>query len=183
MLSLMSILDTIRSRYSCRSYKPESVPREQIEQCLEAARLAPSACNKQPWRFKVVIDQTQRRNIVENGFLGGLPMLWALDAPVFIVIGMIRSVVTHRIAPQLSGVDYPWVDIGIAGEHLVLQATELGLGTCWIGWIRPKRIRTMLGWSKSTRPVAVITLGLPAEAPSETQRRPRKGLNEISEWL
>ena len=93
----------------------------------------------QPWRFAVVQSPELRRRIVEEGFLPGIKMTWAIDAPVHVVIGMERSLVTHRIAASVSGVDYPWVDIGIAGEHLVLAATELGLGTCWIGG-------SSLGW-------------------------------------
>ena len=85
----------------------------------------------------MVRDAALRRRVVTDGFLPGLAMPWALDAPVLVVIGMQTTFVTHHLAPQLSGVNYPWIDIGIAGEHLVLAATELGLGACWIGWIRP----------------------------------------------
>ena len=91
----------------------------------------------------------------------GARMTWALDAPVHVVIGMERSFVTHRLAASVSGVDYPWVDIGIAGEHLVLAATELGLGTCWIGWIKPRVVRKLLGWPAAVKPVVVITVGYP----------------------
>ena len=129
---------TIARRVSCRAYQTTPVAEAQVMQILEAAQLAPSACNQQPWRFAVVRDPELRRRIVQEGFLPGARMGWALDAPVHVVLGMERSFITHRLGPQVSGVDYPWVDIGIAGEHLVLAATELGLGTCWIGWIKPK---------------------------------------------
>ena len=71
---------------------------------------------------------------------------------------MQTSFLTHRLAASVSGVDYPWVDIGIAGEHLAPAATELGLGTCWIGWIKPRSIARMVGWPRSVEPVAVITV-------------------------
>ena len=103
----------IARRVSCRAYLPKPVPETQVMQILEAARLAPSACNQQPWRFAVVRDQDLRRRIVEEGFLPGIKMAWAIDAPVHVVIGMERSFVTHRLAASVSGVDYPWVDIGI----------------------------------------------------------------------
>ncbi len=155
-----------------------------IRQILEAARLAPSACNQQPWRFVVVTQPEVRRRIVEEGFLPGIKMTWAIEAPVHMVMGMETSFVTHRLAASVSGVDYPWVDIGIAGEHLVLAATELGLGTCWIGWIRPKVIAKIVGWPTSIRPTVVITVGYPTEKETEQPPTPRrKPLEEIVQWL
>lgn len=179
-----NLSDLIAHRVSCRGYQPTPVPPEQLQQILEAARLAPSACNQQPWRFAVVQNADLRRRIVEEGFLPGFNMIWALNAPVHIVIGMERSFVTHRIGAQVSGVDYPWIDIGIAGEHLVLAATELGLGTCWIGWIKARQIAKIVGWSRSIKPVVVITLGYSSE--SESGRLPatrRKPLAELAQWL
>lgn len=140
----MFVRDAIARRVSCRAYQPTPVSQAQLMQILEAARLAPSACNQQPWRFVVVRVLDLRRRIVEEGFLPGIKMTWAIDAPVHVVIGMERSFVTHRIAASVSGVNYPWVDIGIAGEHLVLAATELRLGTCWIGWISWSRYAGLL---------------------------------------
>lgn len=153
-------------------------------QILDAARLAPSACNQQPWRFAVVRELDLRRRIVEEGFLPGIKMAWAIEAPVHVVIGMERSFVTHRLAASVSGIDYPWVDIGIAGEHLVLAATELGLGTCWIGWIKPRVITGIVGWPSSVKPVVVITLGYArdpdAATPPASRRKP---LSSLVRWL
>ena len=117
----MPVSAAIARRVSCRAYQPTPVPHAHLMQILEAARLAPSACNQQPWRFAVVRDADLRRRIVEDGFLPGARMTWALDAPVHMVIGMERSFVTHRLAPSVSGVDYPWADIGIAecAEHVL----------------------------------------------------------------
>ena len=180
----MTVRDAIARRVSCRAYQPTPVPQAQLMHILEAARLAPSACNQQPWRFAVVRNPGLRRRIVEEGFLPGIKMTWAIDAPVHVVIGMERSFVTHRLAASVSGVDYPWVDIGIAGEHPVLAATELGLGTCWIGWIKPRAIARIVGWPRSVKPVVVITVGYPSEV--ETEKLPasrRKSLDEIVSWL
>jgi nitroreductase len=179
-----SVADTIARRVSCRAYQPTPVPQAQLMHILEAARLAPSACNQQPWRFAVVRDLGLRRRIVEEGFLPGIKMTWAIDAPVHVIIGMQRSFVTHRLAASVSGVDYPWVDIGIAGEHLVLAATELGLGACWIGWIKPRAIARLVEWPRRVKPVVVITVGYPADV--ETGILPtcrRKPLDEIVRWL
>jgi nitroreductase len=138
----------------------------------------------QPWRFAVVRNPDLRRRIVEEGFLPGIKMTWAIDAPVHVVIGMERSLVTHRLAASVSGVDYPWVDIGITGEHLVLAATELGLGTCWIGWIKPRVVAKLVGWSAFVKPVVVITVGYPEHSgtgPLPASRR--KPLAELVKWL
>jgi len=174
----------IACRVSCRSYQTSPVPQDHLLRILEAARLAPSACNQQPWRFAVVRDAALRRRIVEEGFLPGSRMGWALDAPVHVVLGMERSFIAHRLGPQVSGVDYPWVDIGIAGEHLVLAATELGLGTCWIGWIRPPVLAKIVGWPASVKPVVVITVGYASNAePVQLPASRRRPLTELVRWL
>lgn len=181
---LGKLMEVISHRVSCRSYKPDPVPEAHLIKILEAARLAPSACNAQPWRFGVVRDAETRRRIVEEGFLPGASMKWALDAPVHIVVGMERSLITHRLGAAISGIDYPWVDIGIAGEHLVLAATALGLGTCWIGWIRPEKIGTIVGWTKNVRPVVVITVGYPKDPGGGVlPSLRRKNLSEIVRWI
>lgn len=178
------LMDLISRRTSCRAYKTDPVPHEQVEQMLEAARLAPSACNKQPWRFAVVRDAALRSRIVKEGFLPGIKMDWALDAPVHIVLGMATSFVTHRLGVAFSGVNYPWVDIGIAGEHLVLAATELGLGTCWIGWISPPKVAQIAGWARTVRPVVVITVGYPLDpAAAKLPAERRQPLADLVKWL
>ena len=182
--SSLGLMSTIARRVSCRAYAHDPVPQEHLTHILEAARLAPSACNQQPWRFAVVRAREPRHRIVEQGFLPGIKMTWALDAPVHVVIGMETSFLTHRLAASVSGVAYPWVDIGIAGEHLVLAATELGLGTCWIGWIRPRIVARLVGWPRSVKPVAVITVGYPSQTePGATRVSPRKALADLVSWL
>ena len=176
----MNFLELCKTRFSCRNYLPDPVPRETIEKILEAARLAPSACNRQPWRFAVIAAPDKRRALFEKGILPGLGMDWIPDAPVLIALGMEKSWTTHIAAPLLSKVDYPWIDIGIAGEHLALAAAELGLGTCWIGWIKPDPIRRIVEWPRSIRPCAIFTLGRPAE--SQATRAQRRPLQELVRW-
>lgn len=176
----MPFIDLVRSRYSCRAYKSDPVSREHIERMIEAARLAPSACNKQPWRFAVVRDEATRMRLVNESFLPGIPMRWAGDAPVIIALGMERSLVTHKLAPGLSGIEYPLLDVGIAGEHLVLQAAEQGLGTCWIGWIKSKKVREIVGWPRGIEAVSLITVGWPAATPVSASRL---GAADIVKWV
>ena len=90
-------IELVRHRTSCRSYEPKPVPREYLELMLEAARLAPSACNKQPWRFAIVTDEAVRMRLINEAFLKGIPMKWAQNAGAIIALGMEKSAITHKI--------------------------------------------------------------------------------------
>lgn len=172
-------IDLVKKRRSVRSYKPDPVPRELIEKCLEAVRHAPTACNTQSWKFIVVEGELKERLVAES--LGGLvvPNRFATGAPVIVVIAADPDFVTHRIGGTFKGIDYRLIDAGIAGEHFVLQAAELGLGTCWIGWFDQKAVKRVLslpgGWAVS----AMITVGYPLDRPGEKKR---KELQDISEF-
>ena len=135
----MMFMELVKKRESTRSYSPKSVPREHIDRCLEAARLAPSACNSQPWSFIVVDDESQKNEIVDKT----MSKLYTLNkfvktAPVLIVVITEHSVYSARMGGALRNVKYNLIDIGIACDHLTLQAAELGLGTCWLGWFHEK---------------------------------------------
>ena len=179
MLLLPSL---IQKRRSCRAYRPDPVPQDLIEILLEAARQAPSACNRQPWRFAVVTRPETRAAIASRGLLPGLSLHWVATAPVLIVMGLRHHFLTHRLAPLISGVAYANIDLGIAGQHLVLQAAELELGTCWIGWIRPRVIRKLVGWPRSIRPSILFTVGWPQES-ADAQPRPRLPLADLARWI
>lgn len=163
-------IDLVRKRKSIRGYRPDPVPRDMIEKCLEAARYAPSACNTQCCRFIVAEGDVKDRLATEC--LGELPVQnrWAVQAPVIVVIATARSLITHRLGAGIKGIQYDLIDAGIAGEHFILQATELGLGTCWIGWFKKKKVRDILdipsGWHISS----MITLGFPSESPADIDR-------------
>lgn len=175
-MDIESFLALAKARTSCRSYKMDAVPDPMIENCLEAARLAPSACDKQPWRFAVVKDPAKRAEICRSGLLPALPMPWLADAPVIIAVCAETNFITHKLAPAVSGVPYHLLDLGIAGEHLVLAAQSQGLGTCWIGWFKAKKVKKILSLPKTWRPVSLISLGFPDRT---GEPRPRKKLDEI----
>ena len=170
------LIDTIKKRRSIRKYKDDPVPRDMVEACIEAARHAPSASNVQGWRFFAVEGELKDRLVKEA--MGGIvvPNKWARTAPVVVALAMKLNLVTDRLGAKVKDIDYHLVDAGIAGEHFVLQAAELGLGTCWIGWFNKKAVRRLLeipaGWDIP----ALITLGFPAEEPKPKERRP---LDEI----
>jgi len=160
----MTLDETIRLRRSCRRYDSSSpVPRDLLRECVEAARLAPSACNSQPCRFVIVDEPPAVAEIRCACRLPGIPHPWWEDVNVFVALCAERSVLTHRIAPAFTRIPYHLLDLGIAGEHFVLAATERGLGTCWIGWFRERPLRRLLGIPRRVRVFSLITVGYPAE--------------------
>jgi nitroreductase len=174
----MKTLDTIiADRRSVRSYLDRPVEPEKIKRAVEAARLAPSACNVQPWRFIAVTDPVLRQRIVKEGLGIVVSNPWAATAPVIMVACSDRHLLTHHIAERIQGVQYHLIDMGIALEHLVLKATELGLGTCYIGWFRGKNIKRILQLPSSWNVECLVTLGYSREAPAGPS--PRKALDDI----
>ncbi len=177
-----NFLKLVSRRFSCRAYQDTPVPSEMIHKCLEAARLAPSACNKQPWRFVVVTEPRLRARLCDEGLLPGLPMPWLHQAPVIVALCAETSFVTHKVAPMLSGVDYRLVDLGIAGEHFVLAAEAQGLGTCWIGWFREKAVKRILGIPRSCRVFSLLSLGHPVESSDPASRMELEQIAYSEQW-
>ncbi|MGA2089912.1 MAG: nitroreductase family protein [Endomicrobiales bacterium] len=166
----------ISQRRSVRNYLDRPVEEEKLRAVLEAAREAPSACNAQPWRFVAVIDPVLRDSVAARGLGGVVPNAWAKTAPVIIVVCSTLELLTHRVGEAVQGVSYHLIDLGIAMEHVVLKATELELGTCYIGWFNAKPIHKLLDLSPSWKVECLITLGYPAEIPGLSSR---KDLSEI----
>jgi nitroreductase len=173
----ISFLELAKKRQSVRKYLTTPVPREKIERCLEAARLAPSACNSQPWEF-IVVEGELKDRLAPALVAGAYSMnRFACDAPVWIVVLRRPSGYAARLGGMLRGVQYNLIDIGIAGDHLTLQAAEEGLGTCWLGWFNEKQAKKILNLPRSVRIDIVISLGYAAD---ETIRdKKRKPLDEI----
>lgn len=175
----MSFLELAKKRLSCRDYLDKPIPSEVLAYCLEAARLAPSACNRQPWRFIIVEDPELRTQLSSRALLPGIPMPWVASAPVIVVLCARKNIGVHNIAPMVSGINYHLIDLGIAGEHFVMAAAEQELGSCWIGWFKAKAVRKILNLPRTFEPVSLIALGYPAAPMAE---RPRLPLSEISEF-
>ncbi|MFA6567881.1 MAG: nitroreductase family protein [Victivallales bacterium] len=175
-------LELVKKRRSCRDYSEAPVPDELIANCLEAASLAPSACNKQPWRFMIVKDCELRRHLCSEGLLPGLPMPWMMKSPVIVVLCAETSMFTHFVAPLVSKVQYHLIDIGIAGEHFVLAAEAQGLGTCWIGWFNGKKVRKILNLPRSLKVLSLISLGYPASPTEPRDGTKRMEPEEISRY-
>lgn len=172
----MNFLDLVKRRQSTRRYEPgRRIPRETLERCLEAARLAPSACNSQPWSFVVVDDPVQVRALAEES-CGHPPYglnRFAADASAIVAVVTEKMKLAARLGAQFRGVQYSLVDVGIAGEHLILQAAEEGLGSCWLGWFNERAVQRRLGIPRGRKVALLICLGYPIAGELRPQvRRP-----------
>jgi nitroreductase len=171
--------EIISQRRSVRKFKNKPVPRELIDKCIEAARLAPSACNSQPWHYVVFDDKeakTKFEDVVFTGVYAGMKKL-AAGAPVLIaVVAKTLPDATTSLGQIISGTKFYLIDQGIATEHLVLKAHELGLGTCWVGWFDNKKAKKALGLALTAAAHILIALGYPDESP---EPRARKKFEEI----
>ena len=158
----MNFEEVLLKRRSIRRYKDAPVPREKTLKILEAARIAPSASNKQPWHFIVVENRETIKQLAKSE--------WAAKAPLMIV----------GLADQEASPNWCSNDLGIAFEHIALAATNLGLGTCWMGQTgREDLIRKLLDVPDKLRPVAVMPIGVPDETPAPKER---KSLDDIVSW-
>ena len=166
----MTLKELINKRQSVRKYKSEAVPPEAIAACIEAARLAPSACNAQPWKFIVVDDETLKRQVGETAASLGMNS-FCLNAPCIVAVALEKPNLTSAIGSVLKDKEYTLIDIGIAAEHFCLQAVELGLGACMVGWFQEKKVRQLLGVPKNKRIPLLITIGYPDDAPREKVRK------------
>jgi nitroreductase len=177
----MDFLDLVQRRRSFRKYSDRPIPREDILKCLEAARLAPSACNSQPWHF-IVIDEPQLRKRAAKRIFSGVYAMnkFAEEAPVLIAVVTEKSKLLASFGGQVRDTSYCLIDIGIACEHLILQARELGIGSCWIGWFDEKALKEELKIAKHKKIDIVISLGYDAE--EKIPSKNRKSLSEISSF-
>ena len=158
----MKFEEVLERRRSIRKYKDAPVSKEKILKILEAARIAPSAGHRQPWHFVVVENKETIRKLAKRE--------WAAEAPVMIV----------GLADQAASQNWWGNDLGIALEHIVLAATNLGLGTCWMGQTgRHELVKSLLDIPDNFTVIAVIPIGVPDETPAPKER---KSLDTIVSW-
>ncbi len=174
----MTFIELVKRRQSVRAYKSDLVEREKIEQCLESARLAPSASNSQPWKF-IVIDEPELKTEIATKTFGKLVTFnhFTLQAPVLVVVVTENSRFITKVGEFIKNKEYNHFDVGIAVEHFCLQATELGLGTCIMGWFDEKTIKTILKIPKNKRIDLIITLGYAKN--EDIRPKSRKSIDEI----
>jgi nitroreductase len=173
MINGDEMLDIIRTRQSDRSYRSKPVEKEKIERITEAGRLAPSACNSQPWKFIIVNDRNllERLAVAASAKLLGINSFVA-QAPLQIVVVREKANITSRLGGTVKDKDYSLIDIGIASENICLQARAEGLGSCMIGWFDEKMVKEILNIPRSKRVELLITIGYPERDPREKRRKP-----------
>lgn len=172
----MNFLEIANARQSCRSYdESRAVEPEKLAAILEAGRLAPSACNGQPYHFTVC--QGEMATEVEKATRGmGSMNKFATQAPVCIVISEEPYVKSAALGAKLTGIDYRSIDIGIAAAYLTAEATAQGLSTCILGWLTDDKVRKICGLESAVH--LVITLGY-AREDEVLRSKKRKELSEL----
>lgn len=172
------MIKAIETRRSIRKYKNKPVEEEKIKELIESARLAPSGDNSQPWNFIIVKSQEMREKLAAVSH----NQKWMAQAPLFIVcVADIRSRIKDGELFIDESSDIPEVkqmirDTAIAAEHIVLQAEDMGLGTCWIAWFKQKEIKEVLGVPDDKYVLSIIIVGYADEEPN---MRPRKNAEDI----
>lgn len=173
---LNNILNLLQNRKSVRVYNNKHIDKGTILSCLEAARLSPSACNKQPWEFIVM---KNNKSTIGKLFVGKFyPNKFAEKAPIVIAVIANPDEKTSRMAEYIHGEKYYLVDIGIACSNLILRAWELGLGSCIIGWFDKDLAHHLLQLPKRKQVIALITLGY-FDRRISSKRKCRKSIKEV----
>jgi nitroreductase len=196
----MELIDAIKARRSIRKFRDDPVPDEIIDELLEAGRLAPSGSNLQPWRFIIVKSEEAKRELE-----GVTPYRFAVRAPVLFVCcadltasGMRDKRITELIesgaftavdmddpnsgkygrslSESISVKGYLSLNVAIAIEHIVLRATDLGLGSCWIGRFDQEKTKKILGLGDDIFVVLLLPIGYPAQEPAQRPRLPAKNI-------
>ena len=171
----MDFMTLAQARYSVRAYKSTPVEDDKLNQVLEAARLAPTASNKQA--FQIIVIHTAGR---EEELRGIYPKTWFTQGPL--VIGIVALPQESWYRKKYDNINYCYVDCAIAMDHLILAASGLGLGTCWIADFNPDTTRQTLGLPDDVAPVAFTPLGYPADEPTPKRRKDLSDLVRYERW-
>ena len=169
----MGFLELAKKRYSVRAYKADSIEDEKLQQVLEAARSAPTACNLQPFQFIIIHTKGKEADLRRI-----YSASWFVQAPILIAACGIPS----QSWVRRDGKNYCQVDVTIAMDHLILAAADLGLGTCWVGAFNPDAARDVLGLPGDVEPIAFTPLGYPDDQPGHKGRKPLDELIRYEHW-
>lgn len=160
---MRSFLELAQARQSDRAYEPgRTIEREVLERILEAARLAPSACNGQPWHFTVITEQPLLTEVAEATSNLGMNR-FVKDASALVLVTQEPTNITSRLGSGIKDKDFPMMDIGIASAYITLAAEDEGIGSCILGWFNEKKIKELAGIPQKRRLMLVISLGYAAK--------------------
>jgi nitroreductase len=158
----MNLQELIKSRYSCRSYQPASVEPAKLDYIMECVRLAPSAVNKQPWRFRIVSSDEDKAKLQRC-----YARTWFNSAPMYIIASLVHDEEWVRSDGKAHGD----IDVAIAVEHLCLAATEQGLATCWVCNFDAELCKKSFGLGDNEEATVLIPIGYAADEPKEKKRK------------
>ena len=163
----MNFLELVKNRYSCRAYKPLGVEQEKLDYIMECVRLAPSAVNRQPWRFHLVCNAEDRARLQQC-----YNRDWFRTAPMYVI----ASILHDEEWVRSDGKHHGDIDIAIAVEHLCLAATEQGLGTCWVCNFDAALCKKLFVLPENEEPAVIIPIGYAAD---ESKPKSRKAIDTI----
>ncbi len=164
----MNFLELTKQRYSCRDYQPTSIEQEKLDYVMACVRLSPSACNKQPWRFRIISNEDDLQKVRQC-----YAREWMTTAPVCII----ASILHDEEWVRADGKHHGDIDIAIAVEHLCLAAAEQGLGTCWVCNFDAALCKQLFALDANEEPAVLIPIGYPAD---EQKEKKRKTMAEIT---
>jgi nitroreductase len=178
----MNFLELVSKRQSTRAYDVNRpVEQEKLDRCIEAVRLAPSACNAQPWKLVVITEPELKNKVAEAASAKWLGFNhFTKQARVMVVIVREDPNLTSKLGTVLKDKPYTLMDVGIAAEHFCLQAADEGLGTCILGWFDEPKVKQLLGIPLKKRAELIITVGYPAK--TEIRQKIRKAKEQISSY-
>lgn len=172
--------ELIKKRESCRNYSEKKVEREKLKKCIEAAGLAPSACNSQPWSFTVVDNPEIAPQVAKH--LQGMGMNKFTDkCPAFVIVTEEKATLTARIGGKIKSQKYAPIDIGLATAQLCLAATQQELSTCIMGWFDEAKLKQLLDIAEEKRIRLVIAVGYAVD--EEGRPKNRKSLEDIARFI
>lgn len=175
-------MDLAEARQSTRKYDPRPVSRDLLLQCLNAARIAPSASNSQPWKFIVVDDPALKDQLSKTTYDKVLTFnKFVYQAPALIVITLEKEKAVTRLGRAVKNKEWRLMDVGIAAEHICLQAEELGLGTCMIGWFYEQKAKDLLNVPDDKSIALMISIGYPPEG-YRHRTKARKPMYEVVKY-
>jgi nitroreductase len=177
---MKEFFELINKRQSCRKYSDKAVEKEKLVKCIEAARMAPSACNSQPWHF-VVVNKKELSAKVALCLQDKIMNKFTSECSAFIVVVEESGNLTSRAGALIKQQDYRSIDIGIATEHICLAAAAQDLGTCILGWFDEKELKKLLNISKLKRIKLVVAIGYPKD--DNIRNKVRRNINEISTFI
>lgn len=179
----MNFAELVQHRQSVRTYDDREVEASKIDILLEAVRCAPSASNSQPWKVIIVNDPGIKDKVARATYSKLISFnRFAPQAPVLAVLTIEKAKLVTQIGAKLKEREFPLIDIGIAASHFCLQAADLGLGTCMLGWFDEEKIRDLLAIPGNTRIGLVITLGYSREEIRPKKRKTRKQMSSFNNY-